>query len=451
MGIKPKLGTFDLTMIIVSLVIGIGIFRSPAIVAQKAGTPLVFFVAWLLGGSISICGALTFAEIGSRFPVAGGFYKIFSYCYHPAYAFMLNWSLVIINAASAVGVAIVGAEYINPVLLPLAWQNETGIKLTAVVAILVLYGLNFLGIKMGARTQNILSLIKIAMLVVFCCALFGPHQINQVQLSSAGMGSLDFVKALGVSLISVFFTYGGYQNTINFGADVQKPERNMPKAIFTGIGIVIVLYLIINFAYFSVLGFERVQNSKLLAAELAGSFFGPVGYTLASMAIFISVLGFINTSLMSNPRIYYAMAEDNILPPVFKKLNERTMTQEFGLSFFVALMLISLFLLGTFEKIVNYVMFIDSLSLVSAAGTIFIFRNRSKNNGDNIAEGIYKLRFYPWVPLLFMLVLLIVMLNVLVSDTQAALYGCIIFLTGYPLYLILKKAVGHTNLAGKKD
>ena len=117
----------------------------------------------------------------------------------------------------------------------------------------------------------------------------------------------------------------------------------------------------------------------------------------------------------------------------------------------MALMLISLFLLGTFEKIVNYVMFIDSLSLVSAAGTIFIFRNRSKNNGDNIAEGIYKLRFYPWVPLLFMLVLLIVMLNVLVSDTQAALYGCIIFLTGYPLYLILKKAVGHTNLAGKKD
>src|ERR1700733_8398893 len=105
-------------MIIVSLVIGIGIFRSPAIVAQKAGSPVVFFTAWILGGIISICGALTFAEIGSRFPVAGGFYKIFSHCYHPAYAFMLNWSLIIINSASAVGVAIVGAEYINPLLLP---------------------------------------------------------------------------------------------------------------------------------------------------------------------------------------------------------------------------------------------------------------------------------------------------------------------------------------------
>ena len=448
MGIKPKLGLFDLTMIIVSLVIGIGIFRSPAIVAQKAGSPLVFFTAWILGGLISICGALTFAEIGSRFPSAGGFYKIFSYCYHPAYAFMLNWSLVIINAASAVGVAIVGAEYINPVLLPSAWQNETGIKLTAVAAILVLYGLNYLGIKMGARTQNILSMIKIAMLIVFCCALFGPHQVNQALLPTGGAGSFDFVKALGVSLISVFFTYGGYQNTINFGADVQRPERNMPKAIFAGIGIVILLYLTINFAYFSVLGFERVQNSKLLAAELAGSFFGPMGYTLASLAIFISVLGFINTSMMSNPRIYYAMAEDNILPSVFKKLNERTMAQEFGLTFFVALMLISLFLLGTFEKIVNYVMFIDSLSLVSAAGTIFIFRMRAKTGSDNNADGIYKLRFYPWVPLLFMLVLLIVMFNVLISDAQAALYGCIIFLAGLPLYVILRKVNGNGNAGG---
>lgn len=441
MSIKPKLGLFDLTMIIVSLVIGIGIFHSPAIVAQKAGSPAVFFTAWILGGIISICGALTFAEIGSRFPVAGGFYKIFSYCYHPAYAFMLNWSLVIINAASAVGVAIVGAEYINPVLLPVGLQTPPGIKLTAVTAILILFALNLMGIKMGARTQNILSMVKIAMLVIFCFALFGPYHVPAKTVFNTGMGSFDFLKALGVSLIAIFFTYGGYQNTINFGADIQHPSRNMPRAIFAGIGIVIVLYLTINYAYVKVLGFNNVQHSKLLAAELAGSFFGPVGYTLASLAIFISVLGFINTSLMSNPRIYYAMAEDNILPPVFKKLNERTMTQEFGLSFFVALMLISLLLLGTFEKIVNYVMFIDSLSLVSAAGTIFIFRNRAKASGQATVDDVYKMKFYPLVPIVFMLVLLIVMFNVLISDTQSALYGCAIFLAGFPLYVLLTRVV----------
>ena len=161
MSIKPKLGLFDLTMIIVSLVIGIGIFRSPAIVAQKAGSPLIFFTAWILGGLISICGALTFAEIGSRFPVAGGFYKIFSHCYHPSYAFMLNWALVITNAASAVGVVIVGAKYINPLLLPANLQDGTGTKITASAVILVLFVLNYLGIKMGSRAQNVLSSVKI--------------------------------------------------------------------------------------------------------------------------------------------------------------------------------------------------------------------------------------------------------------------------------------------------
>src|SRR6185436_2553146 len=316
-------------------------------------------MVWILGGVISICGALTFAEIGSRFPVAGGFYKIFSHCYHPAYAFMLNWSLVIINSASSVGVAIVGSEYINPVLLPPSLQNETGIKLTAIAVILILFMLNYLGIKMGARTQNVLSMIKIVMIPIFCLAIFGNHsQVNQTAVVSS-RSAVSIVTAIGISLISVFFTYGGYQNTINFGADVKEPEKNLPKAIFTGITIVIVLYLTINFVYYSVLGFEGVQNSKLLAAELAKSFFGEKGFAITSVAIFISVLGFINTSLMYNPRIYYAMADDKVLPEIFKKINSKTMTQEFSLSFFVALMILSLFLLGTFEKIVNYVMFID--------------------------------------------------------------------------------------------
>ena len=203
MSIKPKLGLFDLTMITVSLVIGIGIFKTPSIVAQKAETPLIFFAAWILGGIVSICGALTFAEIGSRMPVAGGFYKIFSHCYHPAFAFMLNWSLVITNAGSAVGVAIVGAEYINPVLktiispalIPHLFAHGNGIKLTAITVILVLFGLNYLGIKMGARTQNLLSMVKIITILIFCFAIFGNHHtLLQQCLATAQHAGLIFLK-----------------------------------------------------------------------------------------------------------------------------------------------------------------------------------------------------------------------------------------------------------------
>src|SRR5687767_7364769 len=121
--IKPTLRTFDLTMIVVGLVIGMGIFRTPPEVAQKAGVPLIFFSAWILGAVISLIGALTFAEIGSRYPAAGGFYKIFSHCYHPAFAFMVNWITVISNAASTAGVAIMGAEYIAPILFPELERN----------------------------------------------------------------------------------------------------------------------------------------------------------------------------------------------------------------------------------------------------------------------------------------------------------------------------------------
>ena len=421
-------------MIVVSFVIGIGIFRTPAIVAQKAGTPELFFAAWILGGLISICGALTFAEIGARFPVAGGFYKIFSSCYHPVFAFMLNWSLVIINSFSAVGVALVGAEYITPVVFPVEMQTQIYIQLVALLMILILFGLNYAGIKTGARTQNILSGIKIAMILFFSSAILFSHpSAAPIQHSITSSGS--FMAVLGICLISVFFTYGGYQNTMNLGADVREPQRTIPASIFTGMGIVMALYLLINFAYVHVLGFENVQNSKLLAAELASSFIGDAGYKITSVAIFISVMGFINTSLMSNPRIYYAMAGDGILPEIFKRVNKKTQVQQFALSFFTTLMILGLIWLGTFEKIVNYVMFIDSFSMVTAAATIFIFRKRMK---DMNYTG-FKLKLFPWIPLIFMAMLLTVTYNVFVSDVNAAITGVCIFAAGFPIYHALKR------------
>jgi len=423
-------------MIVVSFVIGIGIFRTPAIVAQKAGTPELFFAAWILGGLISICGALTFAEIGSRFPVAGGFYKIFSACYHPVFAFMLNWSLVIINSFSAVGVALVGAEYITPVIFSEV-NNQDTVQLVALITILILFGLNYAGIKTGARTQNILSGIKILMILFFSAAiLFSRDAIAPEITSITSSGS--FMAMLGVSLISVFFTYGGYQNTINLGADVKDPQRNLPQSILMGMAIVITLYMLINIAYVYVLGFENIKHSKLLAAELASSFLGNAGSKITSAAIFISVMGFINTSLISNPRIYFAMADDKILPGIFKRVHDRTQVQRFALIFFTGLMIVGLIWLGTFEKIVNYVMFIDSFALVTAAGTIFIFRKRMKETNYSG----FKIRFYPWIPLLFMAMLLMVTWNVFISEVGAAITGIVIFAAGFPLYYLLKRISG---------
>ncbi len=392
MSIRPRLGFFDLTMIVISLVIGIGIFRTPQIVAQKAGTPEIFFLAWIIGGIVSVCGALTFAEIGSRYPVAGGFYKTFSHCYHPAFAFMLNWVLVVINAGSCAGVALIGAEYINPVL-PAVLHNALGIKITVITVVAILFTLNFLGIRMGARAQNLLSSIKIGMISLFSFSILGSSSTQYSgELLPHSTAAVDALKAFGISLISVFFTYGGYQQTINFGADVREPQKNIPRAILTGMAIILILYLCINYAYVSVLGFNGVQSSPLLAADLAKAFFGEIGSRITSLTIFISVCGFLNVSIMSNPRVYYAMAEDKVLPSIFQRVNERTQAQEFALCFFALLILASFFLLGTFEKIVNYVMFIDTISLASLASCIFILRKRAAE-GEGYAG--YRIRWFP--------------------------------------------------------
>ncbi|HSP06656.1 MAG TPA: APC family permease, partial [Acidobacteriota bacterium] len=406
MEIKPRLGFFDLTMIVISLVIGIGIFRTPQIVASKAGEPFIFFLAWVVGGVVSLCGALTFAEIGSRYPVAGGFYRTFSYCYHPAYAFMLNWVLVATNAASNAGVAMIGAEYIQP-LLPPALQ---GARALAVAMVAVLFVLNYLGIRMGARTQNVLSGAKVVMIFLLCAAGWFAPPAPAAAAAVAPIPSHWI--AFGVAMISVFFTYGGYQQTINFGADIQEPQRNVPRGIFAAIAVILFLYLSINYAYVRALGFETVRQSPLLAADLARVFFGPAGAAFTSVAIFTSVLGFVNVSMMSNPRVYYAMAEDRTLPPVFENVNERTQVQEFALTFFAGLVILMLFMLGTFERIVNYVMFIDTISLASAAACIFILRRRQK--GRPYAG--YSVRPFPVAPLIFIVTIAVITLNVLYSD-----------------------------------
>lgn len=441
--IKPKLSRFDLTMIVVSLVIGVGIFQTPAAVAKSAGQPEIFFAAWIFGGVIAICGALTFAEIGSRMPVAGGFYKLFSYSYHPAYAFMLNWAGIIINAASATAVGIVGAQYLRPIIFSADAQTETNMRIIVIAITLLLYVLNFIGIKSGARTQNVLSGIKIVMILVFCCGVFlpGSHpdfipsywscdgQIKNPQ-------GFDMVKAFGVCLISVFFTYGGYQNTVNFGADIKDAKKNLARSIFWGIGIVIILYLLFSYTCYHLLNFDFLQCVDLPAGAVAKRMFGDVGLKIVSLTIFISVLGFINTSLLSNPRIYYAMAEEKTLPAIFGKVNSKTQAQEFALSFFVALMLISLFVFNTFGEIVNYVMFIDTIAMASAGASIFIFRWKEKK--EKTYTG-FKVKFYPWIPLLFLLTLLFVNINVVFTDPKNSLIGFCIFILGFPIYLGMKK------------
>ncbi|WP_214071818.1 amino acid permease [Mucilaginibacter sp. dw_454] len=435
MTIIPKLTRFDLSMIVVSLVIGMGIFETPTQVALNVNNPYLYFGAWIFGGAISLCGALTFAEIGARYPTTGGFYKVLSYCFHPAFAFMINWIVVIGNAASVAAVALIGAEYLNPLLLPVNLQQSIGIKLISISSVLILFGNNLFGIKMSSRTQNVFTVFKIALITVLCCSIFSPHASLPKTLITTPLLKNN-LKAFGMSLIAVFFTYGGYQQTINFGGDSINANRNIPKAIFTGMGIVISLYLLINFAYFRAWGIEGMRSVSTPAATLASSIFGEVGYKIISWLMFVSVIAFINVNIMSNPRVYYAMAEDGILPQKFKSVNEKTQVPIFGLSFFVLTVIFILLFVNSFQKILNYVMFFDTIGLSTAAASIFILRKKTKHLNNT---GIYTIKWYPAIPILFIVAYWFVTLTIFIEKPMAALVCLCAFIIGLIIFFATKK------------
>ena len=433
---STKLNLFDLTMIVVGLVIGMGIFRTPVNVARQAGSADMFFMAWIMGGVVALCGALTYAEIGSRYPVTGGYYKIFSYCYHPSIAFAINCIILVSNAASLAGVALIGSEYLANVLFKGSSDLNT-IKLTiSTIAVIVFYGVNLLGLRMSAYTQNVLTVIKIGVVLFLISALFvsdyAPVVTNTV---AAETNFMSTIKAFGACLVAVSFTYGGYQQTINFGGDVQNASKILPKGIIFGIAIIMLLYLTINYTYYKVIGFDNLKQSQSIAAILAGKIFGEKGFTILSVLLFLSVLAYVNVLLMSNPRVMYAMSDEGVLPSIFKKLSAKRNVMVVSLSAFTALCLVTLFYGKTFDDILDHTIFLDCIGMATSTATIFILRKRGVGQQN---ENRYRMKLYPLLPLIFISAYIFVGTSIAINTPKAAWVSTLVFAVFFALYFVLR-------------
>ena len=436
MNSKQKLSLFDLTMVVVGVVIGMGIFRTAATSAKYALDPAIYFSAWIAGGLIALCGALTYAEIGSRYPITGGYYRIFSYAYHPSIAFSINCIILISNAASLSGVALIGAGYISQVFF-----NEPAsdvIKaIIATAAVIIFYGVNLLGLRMSAKTQNVLMIIKISMIVMLIAALFVPSvHVASNQISNQPTTYLSWIQSFGASLIAVSFTYGGYQQTINFGGEVEKPSRNIPRGIFMGITLIIVLYLLVNLSYYNVIGFSRLQNEREIASIVAGKLFGSAGATMFSALLFLSVLAYVNVLLMSNPRVMFAMSEDGVLPSVFKKRSKKRDVLVVSLTAFAVICIITLFFAQTFETILNFTIFLDSFGMAASAASIFWLRKRTKHLNST---GIYSMKLYPLQPIVFICAYTFVAISIAIQTPMTALTGVLVLAAFILIYFLTRR------------
>ena len=439
---KQGINFFSLTMIVISLVIGMGIFKTPATIAAKSGTPLIFFSAWFIGGMIALFGALTYAEIGQRLPVMGGYYKVFAHCYHPGVGFTINVLILISNAASLAVVALIGADYVSDLL----FGQPSGTFFNIIIAstsVGLFYIVNLLGLKTSSRTQNVLMVVKISLIVLLISSLFKgisvpPHGYNEgnVYTYDGTNGGL----LLLVSLVSVFFTYGGYQQTINFGSEVAS-AKTMQRGIVFGIFIVLFLYLAINYTYVKVIGFEQMKNANAIGSLLFEAWFGKFGAKVFDFAMVLSVLAYVNVILMSNPRVMFAMSEDKVLPKIFQKKHAKTEALVPGLTVFaITTVLITFFGKGV-DDVLSFSIFLDCMGMSTSAATLLILR--SKKQGDASVTGVLK-RWTPIFCVIFVLSYFMVAIAVVIDKPYSALTAIVlltIVLLLYRLFYHQKKAI----------
>jgi basic amino acid/polyamine antiporter, APA family len=431
---RSLLSLFDLTMIVIGLVIGLGIFRTAADSAKAAITPEVFFLAWLFGGVVALCGALTYAEIGSRYPVTGGYYKIFATAYHPSVAFGINCIILISNAASLAAVALIGSEYLAEIVFDNP-PSDLVKSFMAMGAILLFYIINLMGLKFSAKTQNLLMMVKIGMVLLLISALFFPakHAVVKEVVQEHDYSTLDYIRSFGLALIAVCFTYGGYQQTINFGEEIRNPRKNLPRGIFIGILVIIGLYLAVSYSYYNVIGFEDLKTSKGIAAIVAERIFGAPGKYAFSLLLFVAVLAYVNVILLSNPRVMYAMSEDGILPAMFRKKDGKKGVLTVSLTVYALLSMATLFFLDTFDKILSFTIFLDCIGMAFSAGTLFILRKRMKNEDDS---NIYKQKFYPLMPIVFIATYVFVAISIAYDQPTTALTGLLVLAAFIAIYFI---------------
>ncbi len=418
-----------------------GIFRNPASVAATSGNSSIFFLVWTVGGLIALCGALTYAEIGLRLPSMGGYYKVFAECYHPAVGFTVNALILISNAASLAVVALIGADYVSDLL----FGHPSGILFNtsiSIIAVALFYCVNLMGLKTSSRTQNVLIVIKIGLVLLLIASIFKgvvvePHgyEANAPLFTLADKNGFSLFL---ICLIPVCFSYGGYQQTINFGAEV-KSTKILSKGIFIGIIIVVGLYLLINYSYTQVIGYDKMKNASAIGSLLCEAWFGKAGGKVFDGLMFLSVLAYVNILLMSNPRVMFAMSEDKVFPKIFSYRSPKNQALVAGLTTFALITIIITFFGKGVDNILNFTMFLDSIGMSTSAATIFILRKRLQN--QEMITGAWN-KFTPLLASFFVFSYFMVAVGVIIKDPKAAVIGVgllAILLAIYYLFYFKKK------------
>ena len=409
------LGLVSAIAVLVGSTIGTGIFRSPAAIAARVPDEGLYLLLWALGGFFTLCGALTLAELAGALPHTGGVFVYLREGWGRLPAFLFGWSELTIIRASALGaIATVFAEYFMRLL---GKESAEAVHYVAAGAILLVAVFNILGVKLGALVQNLTTVAKYGALVILVLAAFlmgGNHPAPAPTRTGEVQNETSLVM-FGLAFISLLWVYDGWADVTFVSGEVKRPERNLPLTIIGGTLAVVAIYLLANFAYLHLLDIRQIAGSRLVAADTAFRIVGETGVKLVSIAVMISAFGTLNGSMMTGPRIFFAMADDGLFFKKIASVHPRFKTPYVAISLAAALAIVFV-MVRSFEQLADA--FVLGIWPFYAGGAAAVYALRRKRPDLPRA---YKTWGYPITPLLFILAVILLIGNALIEDLGNAL------------------------------
>jgi APA family basic amino acid/polyamine antiporter len=441
--LKPALardlGVSHASAIVVGTIIGSGIFLVPAEMMQAVGSAWLVYLAWIVGGVLSLAGAITYAELGAMKPQAGGEYVYIRDAYGPLPGFLYAWTWFAIAKPASIATLTTGFVRILGTFPALAFFNQDAVhspfaisygQLVAIAAAVFITALNYIGIKRAGEFQVVFTLVKIAIILSIAFLGFSAASGTWRNFTTSFQGATGGFAGFMAALIAALWAYDGWNDLNMVSGEVRNPGRNLPIALIAGVGVVALLYMLTNAAVQYVLPAASIAASPRPASEATAVAAGAWGAAIVSAGMAVSMLVALNGTIMSGARVPFAMARDGYFFRAMAEVHPRFHTPSIALIVQLGLSIVLLLFAGNFRQLFSLAIFAEWLFYMISASTVFALRKQEPN-----APRPYRTWGYPLVPAMFVMAAAVLLYYTFTENLRNSAWGVVVILAGVPIYL----------------
>ncbi len=433
-GLARRLTLFDATMIVMGGIVGAGIFMNPAVVAQEVTSSAAILGAWLAGGAVALAGAFIYAELASRRPAVGGQYAYLREAFHPMVAFLYGWTLLlVVQSGGMAAVAMTFARY---------FRETTAIPASdgaiAACTLMALTAVNCLGVRAGSNLQSTFMVLKIgAVLMLVACGWYAVPLAGLRDAGAAAGGPGVTVGGFGGALVPVLFAYGGWQTASFMAGELRSPRRDLPLGLLIGVAGVVALYLSVNLVCLRVLGPAGLAGTKTPATDVMRAALGDTGALVIAAGIAISTVGFLSQSLLTAPRVYFAMAADGLFFRSVARVDRRTQAPTVAIVLQGVLATV-IALSGSYERVLGYVVSMDWVFFGLTGAALLVLRRRDARAGAD-ETGVFHVPARQVPTVAFIAVACFIVVNTIDRYPANTLIGFVLLAAGVPVYFLWRR------------